>query len=131
MHHVVRRPVLARHGRYHVGGITAPGAVRLPRARASIAVPGALWRVALGLLRRPLLALTLAIAAILLFSAASEAVAAQRLEAQVAQAQQANASLQVQLTQIAAATHARTTPAALTAAAERLGWTFPIPTPAP
>jgi len=131
MHHAVRRPQVTRRGVYHAGIIAAPSAIRLPRARASIAVPGALWRVALGLLRRPLLALALAVAGILLFSAASEAVAAQRLEEQVAQARRVNVTLQLQLTQVAAETRARTTPAAIIAAAQRLGWTLPSPTPGP
>lgn len=131
MQHAVRRAPMARRGTYHTRLVAAPSALWLPRARASVAVPGVLWRVALGLLRRPLLALALAVAVILLCSAVSETLAAQRLEAQVNQTQQINVSLQLQLTQVAAQTRAHTTPAAITAAAQRLGWTQPVPTPTP
>jgi hypothetical protein len=90
------------------------------------------WRRAgLALLHRPLLALTLAVAGIFLFSAASEAIAAQRLAAQVQDARQTNITLQWQLTRTAEEIRDRTNPAAIKAAAQKLGWVVGTPTAAP
>jgi type II secretory pathway pseudopilin PulG len=83
------------------------------------------WRGLMALIRRPALVLALAIAGILLASAVSEAVAANRLIDQVHAAQATNASLRVQLTQVAAEVRDHEAPNAIIPAARRLGWTLP------
>jgi uncharacterized protein involved in cysteine biosynthesis len=83
----------------------------------------------MALMRRPVLALTLALTIILLISTFSEANAANHLETQTHAAQQQNAALQGQLTQTAQQIQARTVPDAIERAAQRLGWVMATPQP--
>lgn len=112
---------------HHVRPNAAPHAVRLRTVRSHRA-PW-LWRLILGFIRRPLLALTLGIAAILLFSMLSEAAAADQLQRQVVAAQQTNQQLQMQLTQTSQQIQTHSAPAAIMSAAGRLGWATPTPAP--
>ena len=113
---------------HHVRPVRVPSVAKMP-THTRVHHPPWLWRLTVGFVHRPMLALTLGIAAILLFSTVSEAAAASRLTHQVQTAQQSNDQLQVQLTQTAAQVQQHTAPAAIVAAAERLGWVVPTPTP--
>ena len=112
---------------HHVRPVTAPTRVKMTSRRSYRA--SWLWCLAVGFVRRPMLALTLGIAALLLFSTMSEASAATHLMTQVHAAQQTNDQLQVQLTQTAAQIQHHTAPPAIVAAAERLGWVMTTPQP--
>ncbi len=84
-------------------------------------------RLALGLARRPMLALTLAFAAILLFSAAGEALAAHHIDETTLRIHQQNSALQLQLTQTAQQiTHLRDAQT-IRQEAQQLGWQSPQP----
>jgi hypothetical protein len=82
-----------------------------------------LWRSVMALVRRPMLALTLGIVMVLLVGTASEALAARSLERHAAVQAWHNADLRQQLTQTAQQIHLSQSPAAITAAALRLGMT--------
>lgn len=113
---------------HHVRPVTVHSVVKMPSHTHTPHAPW-LWRIMVGFVRRPMLALTLGIVVILLFSTVSEAAAAARLTHQVQAAQQSNFQVQLQLTQTAAQIQLHTAPAAIVAAAERLGWVVVTPQP--
>lgn len=106
----------------------APSARLSPRGMAGffVTLQRDIWcqarGAALALARRPLLALTLAIVIVLLCSTVGETLAARRLDEAVARAQAQNAALQAAIAHTNDQILQQTTPAAIIAAARRLGW---------
>ncbi|MBA2676878.1 MAG: hypothetical protein H0U76_00545 [Ktedonobacteraceae bacterium] len=88
-----------------------------------------LWRGVLALVRRPLLALTLGLVMVLLVGTVSEALAARTLERHAAAQHWHNANLREQLTHTAQQIRLSQSPAAITAAALRLGMASPATAP--
>jgi hypothetical protein len=87
------------------------------------------WRGIVALARRPLLALTLCLVAVLLFGTASEAMAAHSLETRAAAQHWHNADLRAALSQTSQEIHLSQSPAAITAAALKLGMIMPTNAP--
>ncbi len=95
------------------------------------AVPRAVWSAVRALVRHPLIAVTLVVAAILLAGSVGEARAAARIETQVAATRAGNAVLRGERARISGAIARARAPAAIIARAERLGYVPATPTPAP
>lgn len=90
---------------------------------------GVVREIGLALVRRPLLALTLGIALVLLVSTITEAVSASAIESQVGAVRSHNATTQAQITDIERKIDHQKSSDTIMTEAQRLGFILPSPVP--